>query len=591
MKRYLWPTSIVLCLILLAGAAARVYRLSAQSITHVECYVPGIQLPRDLAEFPLPWYTFRDVLIKCSRSEPTPPLYYLLMLEWTNVFGTSVLSLRIPSVLAGLATIALLFVLGKREGGSATGLLAAGMLALNGFHLHWSQLARPYIVVCLLGVLSTVLLLRLTRAGSRTVGSLVLYGASTLAGLGMDIRYWPIFATQILWVAIACLKRKEVPQLLRWQFFIFLLASPLLMLVARNSGRSSPAVGEPLTLVSEFLQFGFLFERYDSSPIGLVATGAALALSALALFLVAVGLATKRVAEFQADLRAGPPFWLTACAGLAVFAVILIASAAAYSRSSGTAMRMMATLLIPPGLILLDRLLGRFWPWVQKTAPDPERLLPSGLLTLSGLLAVVPIAAILVISRAVPLYASRGCLPYVPFLILTAARGFVQLVRRDVRWLALGMIVALGHVASIDYFYRLPFSARDYKAISQELASRVRESDLIFVRGNHWQTTPIFYYMKSDRYDFVGKDYGEKIVERPRARVWAVTWQNNDVPSDMIEALQGYLPTEQINVLGAQAVLYTRAVNGSVGLAPSARVRSADRPESTASAPVYAPVE
>jgi hypothetical protein len=76
------------------------------------------------------------------------------------------------------------------------------------------------------------------------------------------------------------------------------------------------------------------------------------------------------------------------------------------------------------------------------------------------------------------------------------------------------------------------------------------------VRGNHWETTPIFYYLKAGQYHFVGKDYSTEIANHPDGRVWVLIWDNNYIPRDMSYALRSYTPGEAIDVWGARAVLY-----------------------------------
>ena len=82
------------------------------------------------------------------------------------MFGTGILALRLPSALFGVASIPLVYALGTREDGKATGLVAAGMLALNGHQVYWSEF-RGYVPACFLGLVTTVLLLKLTREVSR----------------------------------------------------------------------------------------------------------------------------------------------------------------------------------------------------------------------------------------------------------------------------------------------------------------------------------------------------------------------------------------------------------------------------------------
>ena len=63
--------------------------------------------------------------------EPHPPGYSPVMLAWTKWFGSSIFSLRLPSLLFGVASILLIYVLATLTDDTLTGLLAAAMLAAN----------------------------------------------------------------------------------------------------------------------------------------------------------------------------------------------------------------------------------------------------------------------------------------------------------------------------------------------------------------------------------------------------------------------------------------------------------------------------
>jgi mannosyltransferase len=88
-----------------------------------------------------------------------PPLQYLV--GWA-VGGSAADEwwLRLPSLVAGVATVVALAGLGRRLLGPATGLMAALALSLSPFHVEISQLARPYALFLLLTVLSVGALMR-----------------------------------------------------------------------------------------------------------------------------------------------------------------------------------------------------------------------------------------------------------------------------------------------------------------------------------------------------------------------------------------------------------------------------------------------
>ena len=74
--------------------------------------------------------------------------------------GTSEFSLRYLSLLSTVATVALLYVVGRRLVDRAAGLAAAFLGALSPMYLWYSQEARPYALVTCLGLLSFYCFLR-----------------------------------------------------------------------------------------------------------------------------------------------------------------------------------------------------------------------------------------------------------------------------------------------------------------------------------------------------------------------------------------------------------------------------------------------
>lgn len=114
--------------------------------------------------------------------------YFAVVKVWTGVAGTSVVALRLPSVLAMVASAALVAVLGNRIGGRRVGLLAGVTFAVVPATSRFAQEARPYAFVVFFAVLATLLLLRhLDRPGWRTGAlyalAVALVGAFHLVGL------------------------------------------------------------------------------------------------------------------------------------------------------------------------------------------------------------------------------------------------------------------------------------------------------------------------------------------------------------------------------------------------------------------------
>ena len=154
--------AIILGAVTLAALALRLWGIDARSISHGEVYVPGIPLIAGISE-PPPRHDFYHALLWHFHAEPHPIGWYLSMLGWTDIFGTSPAALRIPSALYGAASVVIVGLIGRRVYTAPVGLLAAGILALHGFHIFWSQTARMYTAGMFWGLLSVWLLLRLSE--------------------------------------------------------------------------------------------------------------------------------------------------------------------------------------------------------------------------------------------------------------------------------------------------------------------------------------------------------------------------------------------------------------------------------------------
>ena len=85
-----------------------------------------------------------------------PPMYYLLLHGWAWVFGDSLLSLRLFSVLIGVVAVPLVYLLGRTLISSQVGLGAAAMLAIAPMVIFHSQQARMYPLLIILTLIVAV---------------------------------------------------------------------------------------------------------------------------------------------------------------------------------------------------------------------------------------------------------------------------------------------------------------------------------------------------------------------------------------------------------------------------------------------------
>ncbi|MAT98335.1 MAG: hypothetical protein CL608_14415 [Anaerolineaceae bacterium] len=85
-----------------------------------------------------------DLLQWGVKIDQHPPLYYLLLHYWIAFKGVTPYYVRLFSVLFGVGTIPIIYLIGKRLSGAVVGLAAAASLAFSPFHIYFAQEARMY---------------------------------------------------------------------------------------------------------------------------------------------------------------------------------------------------------------------------------------------------------------------------------------------------------------------------------------------------------------------------------------------------------------------------------------------------------------
>lgn len=148
--------SVAVLLVLLAVAAGlRTWRLGELSFWYDE--VVTIRL----AESPTPAELIRRLL---ETDATRAPLHPLLLQGWIGLFGASETAARAFSVLCGVATVALIFWIGRSRFDVRTGLWAAHLAAVSPLLIYYSREARMYAWLVLLTCLCWGLLFSPRRA-------------------------------------------------------------------------------------------------------------------------------------------------------------------------------------------------------------------------------------------------------------------------------------------------------------------------------------------------------------------------------------------------------------------------------------------
>ena len=159
-------TRSALGLILLAGAALRLYRLGADSLWYdetVSTFLAGSRLPE---------------LLRHAAGDIHPPGFYILLRGWLVLMGYPTghadahgigleFSAAFFSLFFGVLLIALVYALARRVANDQVGLIAALLVAFSPYNIWYSQEVRMYTLGAALGVLVVYALLQIANRKSQ----------------------------------------------------------------------------------------------------------------------------------------------------------------------------------------------------------------------------------------------------------------------------------------------------------------------------------------------------------------------------------------------------------------------------------------
>jgi mannosyltransferase len=213
--------TVILLLITALAAFLRFFRLDYQSLWYDEAYTASVTDPA------------RVGLSYIWSSGPVaymPPLHHTLV-YLSRLVGTGEVSLRLPSVLAGILTVVLIYLTAKYCFNRRVAAIASLIATVSTFHVYYSQEARAYALLMLLSIASTYFLVRALRE-KRQVWWL-LYMASSAMGLYTHLYMAFLVMAQNAYLLLAWEKRRISGR--AWilsQIVPFLLFSPWLITYA-----------------------------------------------------------------------------------------------------------------------------------------------------------------------------------------------------------------------------------------------------------------------------------------------------------------------------------------------------------------------
>jgi mannosyltransferase len=268
-----WP----LAALTLLAAALRLSTLDLQSFWYDEAFTPVHVLHSSLSA------TLRAV----AHTENSPPLWYLL--EWADsrVLGTGEVALRLPSALAGIATVPVAWAIGRELAGRRAALLCAAIVAVNPLFVWYSQEARVYGLFVLTATVAMLCFLRADREPTPArMAAFALSGAVALV-----THYFALFMLipMVLLLAREPLRRRRV---LPATAALVLVGVALVPLISEQGGHGTQWIGRwPLSQRLQAIPQYYL-TGYSSAPLG---HGVELLVALV--ILAGVGLGLSRLSE------------------------------------------------------------------------------------------------------------------------------------------------------------------------------------------------------------------------------------------------------------------------------------------------------
>jgi uncharacterized membrane protein len=209
---------MILAIILILSLALRIYQIERESLWLDE----GITVYFSQMDIP--------TLFTKGLYETHPPLYYVILHFWIELFGVSELAIRSLSVFFNLITIIVVFRIGCLLYNSQTGLLASLLVGFSAFNIEYSQEARNYSMVVLFSTLSFLYFIKLLKTYNHRDAVFYCIFSSLLVYTHI-VAAFVMICTQNIFILLPLL----VPRMgfsikiLRWlllQFIILLIFSP-----------------------------------------------------------------------------------------------------------------------------------------------------------------------------------------------------------------------------------------------------------------------------------------------------------------------------------------------------------------------------
>ena len=233
---YLW-----LAIIVVVGAALRLYRLTAESLWTDEAFSALAASQPSVG-----------AMLDFIKTDVHPPGFPFVLWTWGKLVGASDFTFRLFTDIGGLLMVPIMFRLGRQLYDPSTGLIAAFLAAVSIQGIYFSQEVRAYSWMATLSALSVSLALECLRRDARGSLALLVLTTSALA----SFHYFGLMFAGLLWAWIVIAKiraRGSVRWLAAGASVVFASAIPWIFMALNSVGRSNWIPKSDLKFVAELV--------------------------------------------------------------------------------------------------------------------------------------------------------------------------------------------------------------------------------------------------------------------------------------------------------------------------------------------------